>query len=339
MANWANEARAAAQSVGLDPDLFERQIRQESANYDPDVISGRRNSSAGAQGIAQFMPSTARGLGINPLNPRQALRGAARLMKSYVSKYGNYRDALVAYNAGPGRVGGSLPAETQKYIQIIMGNSGGGSVSSPGTGVKMPSLTVPGPVKAETAPDTIDTKSAILDVLRSHKKGSRLKQYNALIQSGRYTVPGETRNVPAGDSITVGGNTVGGSDVMGTVQQIAARAEVIDKQRRTYKYGGGHQGGRISINDVIPVDCSAAVAMALNIPVRTSGDFANVGKPGKGLVNLYFNSGHILMGVVLNGVEHFWGTSRSNPGGGAGWIKRDQITPGYLSRFQVRHVA
>jgi soluble lytic murein transglycosylase-like protein len=86
------EARKAARRHGLNPDIFERQINQESG-FAPDVISGRRKSSAGAQGIAQFMPATARGMGVNPLNPTQALDGAARLMSSYVKKYGNYRDA------------------------------------------------------------------------------------------------------------------------------------------------------------------------------------------------------------------------------------------------------
>jgi hypothetical protein len=46
-------------------------------------------------------------------------------MARYVRHYGNYRDALVAYNAGPGRVGGSLPAETQHYIATILGGRSG----------------------------------------------------------------------------------------------------------------------------------------------------------------------------------------------------------------------
>jgi hypothetical protein len=74
------------------------------------------------RGIAQFMPATA-GHGRQPDDPHQALDGAARLMASYVKKYGNWKDALTAYNAGPGRVGRGLPAETQGYIANIIGGA------------------------------------------------------------------------------------------------------------------------------------------------------------------------------------------------------------------------
>lgn len=117
-------ARQAARQEGIDPDLFVRQIQQESG-FQPHVTS-----RAGAEGIAQFMPGTARGLGVDPNNPTQALRGAAKLMRSYVDRFGSYRDALIAYNAGPGAVGrSSLPAETQQYVQSILGGHG-----APGAG-------------------------------------------------------------------------------------------------------------------------------------------------------------------------------------------------------------
>lgn len=109
-------ARHDAAAFGLDPDVFERQINQESG-FNP-----RARSGAGAIGIAQFEPATARGVGVNPLNPRQALRGAAKLMASYVHKYGSYQNALIAYNAGPGAVGSKhLPAETVNYVNTILG--------------------------------------------------------------------------------------------------------------------------------------------------------------------------------------------------------------------------
>src|SRR3954466_1370137 len=103
MANYRAEARRAAQRHGLDPGVFERQINQESG-FNPNA-----RSPAGALGIAQIMPGTARGWGVNPMNPRQALKAAAHNMARYVRRYGNYRNALIAYNAGPGRVGHSLP--------------------------------------------------------------------------------------------------------------------------------------------------------------------------------------------------------------------------------------
>ncbi len=120
-------ARQAATQAGINPDLFIRQIRQESG-FNPGAIS-----PAGAIGIAQFLPGTAATLGVNPNDPVQSLYGAARLMASLSAMYkGNYAMALAAYNAGPGNVqnainvGGSnwrayLPAETQNYIAAILG--------------------------------------------------------------------------------------------------------------------------------------------------------------------------------------------------------------------------
>jgi hypothetical protein len=124
---YVNQARQFATEAGISADVFVRQINQESGFY-PNAVYW-----AGAIGIAQFMPGTAAGLGVNPYNPTDALRGAARLMASYVNQYGgDYAKALAAYNAGAGAVqravylgGGNwrvyLPAETQNYIRIILG--------------------------------------------------------------------------------------------------------------------------------------------------------------------------------------------------------------------------
>jgi soluble lytic murein transglycosylase-like protein len=120
-------ARLAASKAGLPPDLFVRQIQVESG-FNPTAVS-----PAGAVGIAQFLPGTAAGLGINPWNPQEALTGAARLMASYVQSYqGDYAKALAAYNAGSGGVSQAicrtqqrpwdqcLPLETRLYLQKIL---------------------------------------------------------------------------------------------------------------------------------------------------------------------------------------------------------------------------
>jgi hypothetical protein len=135
LANYKRIAAKEARRAGISPKAFVRQIRQESG-FNPNA-----RSPAGARGIAQFMPGTAKGLGVNPDNPREALRGSAKLMASYQKKYGSYRKALIAYNAGPGRVNGPLPAETRNYIRTILpggepkrptrrGGGGGGTRSS-----------------------------------------------------------------------------------------------------------------------------------------------------------------------------------------------------------------
>jgi len=111
-------ARQDASNAGISPDLFVRQINQESG-FNPWAVS-----PAGAIGIAQFMPATAAGMGINPRDPLQSLRGAARLMASYAHQYGIYAKALAAYNAGPAAVDrfhGVPPyRETQEYVARVI---------------------------------------------------------------------------------------------------------------------------------------------------------------------------------------------------------------------------
>jgi soluble lytic murein transglycosylase-like protein len=120
-------ARLDAQHSGIPADLFERQINQESG-FNPNAVS-----PAGAVGIAQIMPDTARGWGVDPWNPVQSLSVAADHMSWYVTHYGgDYAKALAAYNAGTStldtaiaRYGSNwkvgVPAETQNYIRAIMG--------------------------------------------------------------------------------------------------------------------------------------------------------------------------------------------------------------------------
>jgi soluble lytic murein transglycosylase-like protein len=112
----------AARAHGLPPELLAATLLQESA-FDPRAIS-----SAGAVGIAQFMPSTADGIGVDPFDPYDAIDGAAQLLSSYVRAYARrpnpYVLALAAYNAGPGAVAsyrGVPPyAETREYIDDIV---------------------------------------------------------------------------------------------------------------------------------------------------------------------------------------------------------------------------
>lgn len=110
-------ARQRAEKYGIDPDIFERQITQES-NWNPKAKSG-----AGALGIAQFMPGTAAGMGVDPSDPYAALDAAARLDADNLKRFGSVDKMLAAYNAGPGAVekyGGVPPyAETQEYVRKI----------------------------------------------------------------------------------------------------------------------------------------------------------------------------------------------------------------------------
>lgn len=114
-------ARQMALKYGIDPELFVRQIQMESG-FNP-----RAKSGAGAVGIAQFMPSTAKGMGFTAgVNPLRDLEMAAKLMAGHLkNNNGRYDLALAAYNAGQGNVNkhkGVPPfKETQNYVRNILG--------------------------------------------------------------------------------------------------------------------------------------------------------------------------------------------------------------------------
>ena len=113
-------ARSAARANGVPEDLFLRLVQQES-NWNPAAQSHK-----GALGLAQLMPQTARILGVDPLVPAENLRGGAKYLAQQYRKFGSWRLALAAYNAGPEAVtrhGGVPPyKETQNYVRKILGS-------------------------------------------------------------------------------------------------------------------------------------------------------------------------------------------------------------------------
>jgi soluble lytic murein transglycosylase-like protein len=130
---WADTAREIGESY-LPKDVaavFSRQMGLESAGFDPDVIYGRRVSSAGAEGIAQLMPSSYPN--VNRLDPIASLNAAAQTMQANLQTFGgDLRKALAAYNAGGGTIQrlvaqlgpdweSGLPAETRLYLKELLG--------------------------------------------------------------------------------------------------------------------------------------------------------------------------------------------------------------------------
>lgn len=119
---------------GVDPAVLHGLIQQESG-FDPSA-----QSSAGAVGLTQLMPGTASSLGVaNPLDAAESIEGGARYLAQQLSRFGgNTADALAAYNAGPGAVqqyGGVPPyAETQSYVQKVLGYAEGYRREHPATG-------------------------------------------------------------------------------------------------------------------------------------------------------------------------------------------------------------
>ncbi len=112
-------AKSAAQRYGVPEDLFLRLVQQESG------WSPQARSHKGAIGLAQLMPQTARKMGVNPHDPQQNLHGGAKYLAMQYKKFGSWRLALAAYNAGPGAVekyGGVPPyKETRNYVRAILG--------------------------------------------------------------------------------------------------------------------------------------------------------------------------------------------------------------------------
>jgi hypothetical protein len=111
---------SSAQTQGLPVAFLTRLIWRESG-FQLGVTS-----PAGAQGVAQFMPSTANARGLsNPFDPEQAIPKAAELLAEFKQRFGNLGLAAAAYNAGPTRLanwlasGGYLPAETRDFVSVI----------------------------------------------------------------------------------------------------------------------------------------------------------------------------------------------------------------------------
>lgn len=109
----------AARIAGVDARLFAALVWSESAFHDGAL------SHAGAQGLAQLMPTTAVGLGVDARDPVQNLIGGARYLRSQLEQFGTADLALAAYNAGPGRVqaaGNRIPdiTETQVYVLRVL---------------------------------------------------------------------------------------------------------------------------------------------------------------------------------------------------------------------------
>lgn len=121
-------ARTAAERHGLDPELFDALVEQESG-WNP-----RATSRVGAKGLCQLMNGTAGDLGVtDPYDPSQSLEGGARYLRMMLDRNGGDPvRALASYNAGFGRVNGrsrgEWPAETQAYVSRILANAGRGRV-------------------------------------------------------------------------------------------------------------------------------------------------------------------------------------------------------------------
>lgn len=109
---WINQY---AEQYGVPANLLSSLLETESG-YNKDAVS-----EAGAIGIAQFTPSTAEGMGIDPHDPQQSIEGAARYLSDMYGKYHDWHTALEAYNGGEGNIG---IAETKAYADKVLNGAG-----------------------------------------------------------------------------------------------------------------------------------------------------------------------------------------------------------------------
>jgi soluble lytic murein transglycosylase-like protein len=123
--DYRSLAQQDAVQAGIPADYFVAQINQESG-FNPSALS-----PAGAEGIAQIMPSTAQAWNVNPWDPDASLSVASQHMAWYQNTYGSYEKALSCYNAGCDALVWAehhcevfywcLPSETRHYITAITG--------------------------------------------------------------------------------------------------------------------------------------------------------------------------------------------------------------------------
>lgn len=116
---YDNIITQASQTYGIPEKMIKAVIQQESG------FNAKVTSSAGAGGLMQLMPATAKYLGVTDVyDPQQNIMAGTKYLKQMFDQFGDYSTMLAAYNAGPGNVNkyGGIPpfTETQNYVNKIM---------------------------------------------------------------------------------------------------------------------------------------------------------------------------------------------------------------------------
>lgn len=281
----------------------------------------------------------------NPLNTTQGAAGASTFNSVGVKTYPDWRTAIKATSQTlrNGRYDGILAglrsgdagAVASAIGQSPWGTAGplvrqtiGAAPSSVPNVTPSSSTVAPAPVTT-TAPGVDNSqlrRSMIANFLQ--QGGVKSTSATGALASGwqaAQDVPGTTTAVSPTQAAPTG-----------TASTAKVRADAIDEDKLPYQWGGGHAGKVKDVYNSAPLDCSGAVSAVLGINPRVAKEFKAWGKAGDGGlkgVTVYAKDTHVLLKID----GHFFGTSRTNPGGGAGWIKQEDISPEYLRGFTARH--
>lgn len=147
-AQWRPYVEKWAPEFGVPVNVAMAVMQQESGG------NPRAKSPAGAYGLMQLMPGTARALGVDPKNPLENLRGGLKYLGQQYKQFGTWEQALAAYNAGPGNVRkykGVPPfRETQRYVANIMKMAGGSYTPSNPARPQRPATIPTAPLAGDT---------------------------------------------------------------------------------------------------------------------------------------------------------------------------------------------
>ena len=213
--------RRYAGQYKVDPNLVAAVIKQESR------FDTRARSRAGAQGLMQLMPGTARSLGVrNPYDAAQNIAGGVKYLAQLLKQFGgDVRKALAAYNAGPARAKSKrpLPKETQRYVKAVTANldvapAGG---SSGGVGMNFSAARSAGKAAGARA---VATNKAFVGAAKAHVKAK--------------TNVNDARAAALMNALSMNG-------------------------RGRYVFGGGHQAGYYKNKAALAADCSGFVGWAI----------------------------------------------------------------------------
>lgn len=231
---------------------------------------------------------------------------------------------------------GQRASEAQALLAGGTPRSSGGATArmatagTPGTPGRTITTTTPGV-------DNSATRNALLSSFLNDKNSDILDFATQIQGLSDTPATSSSRTIPGTPGTPGTPGSVGAGGSKATADQLVKRADAIDQQHLPYKWGGGH-AGQTSIHAAVPLDCSGAVSKVLGIDPRVADQFKSWGSPGDGGnsgVTVYSKPTHTLMKIG----GHFFGTSASNPGGGAGWIPQSAISPEYLKGFTARHSA